>query len=441
MVMIRKSPNLLFVAATVDLMAGGEISQLELIKGAVKRGYTVHVVLPGSGRLARALKDESIPSSVIAYTWWNSNALNEKTGPVNVESVGRIFALAKRLRADCVITNTLNVPWGAFAAALADIPHIWIAREFTSDEFSYLKDKLDFVGKFSNSVLANSKQVAEHIKPALKQQNIKHFYSYVDDSKLEISAEITEPRIVNLGHIQPRKNQLELVKAVGILEKKYKLSPDVLLIGNFSRSDKYFQKLRAEISNQKLKNVKIIGYSPQAFKLVRPNDIFVQASRSESIGRTTIEAMKLGLICIGGDIPGTKEAFELGGGRLYQSGNPADLAKVVNLTLKNFKVAQQEAALFKKKVLHNLSEQACHDPFFAALNRALGTHNPVGELRHLAPYIENSAEALGSFGSTLRAYEETIKKYDQDLANIVNSRSWKAVLKLRKLTYWRGSKV
>jgi ribosomal protein S8 len=114
----------------------------------------------------------------------------------------------------------------------------------------------------------------------------------------------------------------------------------------------------------------------------------VQTSLSESVGRTTIEAMKLGVPVVLSDIPGHREAIELGGGVLYKSGDTDDLASVLSDVIKNREKYKQNAQKIKKKVLKNMSEVACNEGFVKAIEEVELTDNTQKRHRYIMDYLQ-----------------------------------------------------
>ncbi len=427
--MTRK--KLLFVAPTTELLAGGEISHFELLKAAKKRGYRLHVVVRGKGTLANELKKNTIPYTIVPFNNWYSVSQQVDDGLSDFVAIQTISSIIKRKKIDCVITNTLNMPWGALAASLTNTPHVWIVREYPFEEFSYLQDKYDFIKNFSNLVIANSKNLATYMNTNY-QVRAKYFYSYVDIQNIKLSNRISHPRIVMVGHIFPRKNQMDLLKAVAILRKNNTLNNKVLLVGASDNTYKHY--LDAYIQKHSLEEyIQFAGYNKNPYSLVQKNDIIVQTSRSESIGRTPVEAMKLGLIVIGADILGTKEAFRLGGGVLYKHNNPADLAKKITAVLADQKKYQKQAKLSQSKIQKKLSEKACHKNFFIELEKVLTHPNPQSYLQEISPYFASMAIINKDNQNSIKNYQKTINEYQYHLNTVLNSRSWKLAVRIKQL--------
>lgn len=416
-------------------MGGGELSVVELIRGAKQRGYRPHVVVPAPGEFADKMKEIGVDTTVVKYFYWGRPYL-PKENLANMQAIQKLTGLIKTLKIDCVVTNTLMIPWGALAASATDTPHIWVTREKLNNHRAHLFENYDFVSTYSNIVFANSRDNAEYLQFEIGMKNVKQFYSFVDPKQLSLDASIKTPRIINLAaNIRPSKDQMEIAKALVELNKRKKLSLQTVFVGGFSEDDEYFKKVKAVIDNNNLGDkVSFVGFHAEPFKLMGANDIFVRSSKYESLGRTITEAMKLGLICVAADIDSSKEAFNLGGGVLYKSGDPEDLAdalqKIINDPAKYLELAQKA----EERALKNLSEQACHDPFFAELDGVVTQHNPRSEFRHLTTQFDGLVEAIKNLENLKDHYQNLAEKRKQTLDKIVNSKSWKTATHLQNIS-------
>lgn len=431
--------NLLFVSHDGDFKGGAEISGLELLKSAQKRGYSVTAVVPNESEFYRQLVTAGISANALDYGWHvpSSTSVNQYSDFDNIGSATSIAKLIKDKKIDCVVSNSTVVPWGAFAAAITNTPHIWVCREFPENDLAYIADYYDFVGSFSNTILANSKNVASYIKDRFSIEHVGHFYSFVDTSRLTLSSLKGEPRLIQVGNISSRKNQLDLVEAAGIL-KKNGTDFKILFIGHVVEKE-YYDRLKNRIEELSLENtISFEPFTSNPWELIKSNDIFVQTSSSESIGRTTTEAMKLGLVCVGSDIPGVSEAFELGGGQLYKHRDAKDLAIKLTDILANPSAYNKLAKNAQKQALINMSEESCHSPFFTELEKTLGTPNPHPELRHLYPYFLANLHYKIELTKQLNHEQDTSSKLMHERAMlykkldaIYDSKSWKITQKLK----------
>jgi glycosyltransferase involved in cell wall biosynthesis len=425
------SKNILFVSHSENAKGGAEASLLELMKSAKRRGYQPFLAVPAEGELSQKARSLGIHYLATPYCRWGTAGKDlEKLADLNAAS--RIAQFISESNVGCVISNTLIVPWGALGAALANVPHVWIAREFFAHHRSYLFEHYEFINVFSSVVIANSKSNSDYLRDVVGLKVAKNFHSYVELDDIKLSKEKSAPKIVCIGIIHPDKNQLEVIEAAAELKKQKKLGDVRVEFFGRHRDDGYFHTLQAAVAKNKLtQNIVFRGFVENPYLQIGENDILVQPSKHESLGRTITEAMKLGLICVGADIPGTSEAIGLGGGNLYKSGDPHDLAKTLAEIMAEPQAYRARAQKAQKRALANLSEAASHQPFFDALETALGQPNPRGELRHL----QNHFESLLQVAERLRQAEEKAEKYQKvaeerrvHIESIRNSRTWKALV-------------
>jgi glycosyltransferase involved in cell wall biosynthesis len=433
--------NLLFISHDGDFKGGAEISGLELLKSAQNRGYNVIAVVPNRSGFYDQLQKNNIEVHSLGYSWHvpPSTPL-QSLQSANLTSTSLLAKLITDKNIDVVISNSTVVPWGALAAALTDTPHIWICREFPEDDLAYIADYYDFIDSFSNKIIANSENVALFVQDKFNLKQVSHFYSYVDTSSLSLSSNVMEPRIIQVGNISSRKNQLELILAAGILKKQNTFKSKILFIGHIVENE-YYNILKENISKLGLEDaVTFVPFTNNPWELINENDIFIQTSSSESIGRTTTEAMKLGLICIGSNIPGVKEAFALGGGHLYTHGDATDLSIRIEEILSNPGHYKKIALSSQVNALKNMSEKACHNPFFMQLESLETSNNPQRQLRHMYMYTLADIQSKEKNENDLK--QEIQKSTDlmlerselyKKLDGIYQSKSWKLISKFKLL--------
>lgn len=425
--------NILFVSHSENLQGGAEVSLVELLKSAKERGYTPFLAVPAEGDLSKKAKALGIACLAVLYFRWGMAGKDpEKLADLN--AVPELVAFIEKHKIAAVVSNTLVVPWGAVAAAMADAPHVWVAREFFAHHRSYLQGHYEFVKGFSNAVIANSKSNAAYLRDTVGIKGATHFHSYVDTKDLKLAKDISEQRIVCIGIVHPDKNQLEVLQAVAELKQKKRLGVGkVLFFGRF-RDDAYFHELRGFIDRHDLDDVVVFkGFAEDPYAQIGPSDILIQPSKHESLGRTITEAMKVGLICVGADIAGTSEAMELGGGTLYKSGDSHDLAQKLAAIFADPRAYREKADKAQARALANLSEAASHQPFFDALAKVLGQPNPRREMGHLRKHFEGlhsltgRLEELHLAEKKAEGYRQLAEDRRRDMQDILNSRTWKTV--------------
>lgn len=429
--------KLVFICPTGDLNVGGEISHYELILDAIYRGFTVHAVVPYRASLADQLSKKGANVHVVEYSHWNPETPIEKYWKKDFNAIASISQIVKKHNIDILITNTLNMPWGALAAAVTERCHIWIAREHPQYDWEYLNERLKFIADFSSIVMANSKELSRLLIKLEPQMKTGYFFSYVNEKGIDINTSIKATRLICIGGIYHWKNQIFLIYMLAKLKKNYDQTPDLILIGSI-KSEKYWQEIKKLAKKLDVdKQIKHFKYAEEPFSLVGPNDIFIQPSKMESIGRVVTEAMKLGLVCVGADISGTKEAFSLGGGELYEQENPDSAASAINTILENLSRYKQKAKKHQINAIKNLDKQSCHNPFFHQLSELSAANMP--DLRFIFPYLSEMGTLLKKVdqlefqSKALKPLKKENELMRDQLNRIYGSRWWKLVQKADKL--------
>jgi glycosyltransferase involved in cell wall biosynthesis len=119
--------------------------------------------------------------------------------------------------------------------------------------------------------------------------------------------------LVSVGRLKPRKGFLDLIRAVGIVQKTGRPLSLVIAGTLNSASITYVEKLRNEVSalglTQAVHFDNSIAHS-QIPWLLGGSDIVVQASHEEGLGYAVIEAMLCGRPVVATRIPGHTEVIE-----------------------------------------------------------------------------------------------------------------------------------
>lgn len=403
--MRHKKAKLLFVSHDSRIHGGAERSLLALVQSAILRGYEVHVVVPRRQELYRALQQQGTSVHRVRYGWWDAQNIN---GSDTLLSISNLSKLIDKVDPEVIITNSSVSPWGAIAASLCNKPHIWLLREFPDGNLDHLKRVYPFIFSVSNAVFANSRQLAKLASQADTGKTAGLFYSYVDVANIKLKPAHGKPSIIAIGGIQPSKNQLEILKALAILQKK-NVTLSTTFIGPVLDKT-YGRQLHSFIEENELSNVTFTGSVENPWNLVKANDIFVHPSQTESLGRTTTEAMKLGLVCIGSNISGTKEAFATGDGLLYKLGSANELADKIMYVIDNSEQGAKLANRARLQALRNLSEKAAHDSLFKAVESIRHMPNPMGEWSALRQLFTNTAVMYSAILKELKVRQSLIEE-------------------------------
>jgi glycosyltransferase involved in cell wall biosynthesis len=109
---------------------------------------------------------------------------------------------------------------------------------------------------------------------------------------------------------------------------RHDLPLHLLLIGNGMDHLKY----RRLIASSPMRDrIHILGYRPDVYAVIAACDLYIQPSLSESLSRSVMEAMCLGVPCIVSDVGGLTELVaHKKSGLLVEKANPRALAEAAN---------------------------------------------------------------------------------------------------------------
>src|SRR5262245_1147425 len=115
-------------------MTGAELSMLESIEGLMTRGVECQVVVPTPARLLAELVSRCVAFHVSNFHWWVNP--QPRRGLCGLKDQMRVVwhqrakghEIARRLsywKPDVVVTNTVCMAVGAFAARKLCVAHVW----------------------------------------------------------------------------------------------------------------------------------------------------------------------------------------------------------------------------------------------------------------------------------------------------------------------------
>ncbi|MGM0215610.1 glycosyltransferase family 4 protein [Enterococcus sp. AZ109] len=352
--------KVLFISPTGTFDNGAEISIFYLMKLLVEQGYEVHNVAPQTHAAIQTEyydKYEKLGIHVHfipVLKWWWEDAPGglpgsiEDRGVFYRENISRIRQLIQEEEVSYVISNTVNVFQGAVAAACESVPHYWLIHEFPSDEFAYYRKKIDFIAEYSDEIYCVTGNLHLALQELFPKRQVKKFISFTElkPVKLKIGQ---KNRIVSIGRITKRKNQLELIKAYKNLDRP---EIELVFIGAW---DKDYKNICSQyIHDNNLLNVTFIGNKKNPWEELTDQDICVYSSAMETFGLVYVEALLNGIPVILSDNPGHQSAYEIFEfGTMYSLGDIEELTKKMKQLIDNFSeekyLAMKQVATVQKK--------------------------------------------------------------------------------------------
>ena len=407
--------TILFISPTGTLDNGAEISIVNLMKFLVDKGYRVLNVfpdykVPSQEEYRTALQNAGIETyGLSAVKWWWEEAPGGSPGNhfmrvtsynKNIKDIRNIIVDNK---VDLVISNTVNVFQGALAAAFENVKHFWLIHEFPEGEFGYYKEKLDFIDKFSDDIFAVTGALTEDLEKYFPNRKIYTFAPYTQmDPKEEIKTDSNfHNRIISVGRLTQRKNQLELIKAFQLLNLE---GTELVFLGAWDED--YKQICDDYIAERHLKSISFLGHVDDPWSMITDKDLAVFPSSMETFGLVYVESVLNGIPTILSDNVGHRSAFEYMNeqGHMYHLGDLDALTRTISDTLAQFNQEKRKAV----QAVPSLKERYSLESVYANITEKLEDN----ELHH-KKINKSDIDFLNTKKALIKSVKSAIKKLFQ----------------------------
>ena len=407
--------TILFISPTGTLDNGAEISIVNLMKFLVDEGYRVLNVfpdykVPSQEEYRTALQNAGIETyGLTSVKWWWEEAPGGSPGNhfmrvtsynKNIKDIRNIIVDNK---VDLVISNTVNVFQGALAAAFENVKHFWLIHEFPEGEFGYYKEKLDFIDKFSDDIFAVTGALTEDLEKYFPNRKIYSFAPYTQmDPKEEIKTDSNfHNRIISVGRLTQRKNQLELIKAFQLLNLE---GTELVFLGAWDED--YKQICDDYIAEHHLKSISFLGHVDDPWSMITDKDLAVFPSSMETFGLVYVESVLNGIPTILSDNAGHRSAFEYMNeqGHIYHLGDLEALTRTISDTLAQFNKEKRQAV----QAVPSLKERYSLESVYANITEKLEDN----ELHH-KKVNKSDIDFLNTKKALTKSVKSAIKKLFQ----------------------------
>lgn len=343
---------ILFVHSGND-MYGADLILLNLLKGLDRSRFYPIVVLPQDSKHINRLAPE-LEKAAIEYQFIRMSVLRRKyftvlkIVPWFLDFIVGTLSLAilmKKRRIVLVHSNTLAVPCGAIAAAIARKRHLWHVHEIIMDPVWVRKVSHWLACRFSDVVVAVSGPVREHILRDCpgSTEKVKVLHNGIDPSpflsgnnmaciRKEFGVPVDSILVGMVGRVSRWKGQLVLLAAAQQALQENKLLFFLAVGGVFDDEIEYMERLRHSVRESGIESRFIISdYRSDICDVMQAFDIFVLPSvLPDPFPTVILEAMAAAKPVIatayGGSIEMVKEETT---GYLISPKDPSALARAI----------------------------------------------------------------------------------------------------------------
>lgn len=337
---------------------GSQTSLFELVAGLRSRSSLRPVIYsPYDGPMRNNF--ESIGIDVIIQSQPRHSNVSIKQWKDEFES---FISGIVRLSPKAIVANTLESYHSAIAARRLGLPYLLIPRESEPPE-TYFEKLPDFIREKADRIVEEADAtvfVANATRKLWESKNTKNHFHTIhngistaalercvagrtrEEVRLEMNIGPDEIAILSVGTVTERKGQLDLIKAIPMLQDSVKVPFRLFVIG--TNDSQYSKEIEFTVSElpQILKNrVHLLPQTESSCntiitELYLSSDIFVMNSRHESYPRVVLEALYFGLPVVSTPCFGVcEQVVENECALFYQAGDIDSLADRL-LSLMNY---------------------------------------------------------------------------------------------------------
>lgn len=426
--------DILFLSHRYDIVSGGEKALLDMVKYTVSIGLKPHVIIGSKGNITRYLNDMKVPYTEIFLPFWahsgdDPSAFHFTSLNPTVNTTLQIVNLIQTLKPRLCVTNTIVVPWLAYASSLTKTPHAWFIHELGTAGFNFRyaigeTETLRTVDLLSDAIFYNSQTTADYYLPHFSNNTqARIVYPIGNPERPEKIKSPFSPGVfalVIIGQVKPQKGQFDAVKAVTLLRKKG-VSIQLGIIGG-TEDRAYEKQIRNYITENKMdESILFMGQKNNPSSYLALADACLVCATNESFGRVAVESMVVGTPVIGASSAGTAEIINSNAiGRLYKPHDIHDLMEKIEELQKDKDLASSIAQRAQREATKRYNQTEQYRSFIDYFNSLDGSKTALD----LSPL----ASSFSDFTATVELLESKNKR----LEAIENSKQWKIMSSIKR---------
>lgn len=325
------------------------------------------ILLPCQGPFTEVLASKQIPFVIAPFEMevYFERGLSRVKGTLrtlrNYRQAGRVLDIARKFNPDLVHTNTAVLLAGDKVARALGKPHIWHLREFGREDyqFRYTLGEKYFLKHLNQAsrVVAISGAIRQHYQQKGCTAPVETVYNGVGSQQELLQRKKTGHSagfVATLaGTLQPAKGQEDAIRAFARLPRSTDFRLNIAGEG-LPAYTLYLKNLAEELGVAN--KVEWLGFRKDLATVYAASDTVLMCSRSEAMGRVTLEAMSYGVPVIGYNGGATPELLShRQTGLLYQS--VQELAEALRLLEASPALAEEMGQKARQFVLRGFGNE------------------------------------------------------------------------------------
>jgi glycosyltransferase involved in cell wall biosynthesis len=290
-------------------MGGGQRVLLDFVDAVVGRGWTAHVLVPGSGPLVEQLRARDVPVEHIPCGPYRSGGKSPADFLRFARDVRQqVREIDNRLRQERFDLIYVNGPrlLSAATRAVRDRAPVWFHAHSRIQQAYAVRAAGSSIRKVDATVVACSKSAAEPLR------------RYIAPGKLHVIPNGTpdlgfRPRgfggawtVGVVGRVSPEKGQMDFLQAIALLKPEFPRVRFIVCGAPILPARKYFDRVQTLARSL---NVELSGWREDIASVFSELDLLVVPSKEEAMGRVLVEAFSAGVPVVAFPVGGIPEVI------------------------------------------------------------------------------------------------------------------------------------
>jgi glycosyltransferase involved in cell wall biosynthesis len=315
--------KILFISHDVNCKGGAGRVLRDLILALPPEVEAECVFGKSHGTFVDALKLAGIPTHIISFCNSSCAKLDNIKSYINSKlnsssSIEAISKIIKERKIDLVITNTVLIHDGAYAAFKCGVPHVWYIHEILSqdpDLFPLLTFPLSFlyplIAVLSSKIIVVSRAVSNELKMYLTEKEyekvcvVHNGIKFLEETPPE-HATNGEKIVLSVGTVCRRKGYEQLILSANSILSDF---PKTVFVIAGRYDPEYGKMLQARMKVYGIDESRIVfkRFVEDIEQLYKRASVFVLPSECEPFGLVILEAMRAGLPIISTECGGPQD--------------------------------------------------------------------------------------------------------------------------------------